>query len=878
MREFIVALMFALLIAAPPRAAADDEAAAQPADLRVTVLDQTGAALVTATVTVIDDAGVPHAVTVDQKGVAQIGGLTAGTVHVKVEAEAFASYDAPLTLKKGANAITVHLPLAGLTEAVVVTEDTSDRSGNSFVTTLSEAEIAELPDDPDELEAMLNQMAGPGATMRVNGFRGGRLPPKNQIRQIRFRMNSYAADNHDAGGFGIDIVTKPGMSDWRGMTNFSFRDESLNARNAFADTLGAEQYRRFGFNFDGPLKRNKTSFAFSSDGNLSYDSQTIVAKASPDSQVVNGQVRRPLDVMNMTARVEHALTDRQTLLVEYQRQDDTRRNLGVGDYNLEPRAYTQENAGNLVRMGLTGLVAPKVSNELKVQFTGAQTDVSSTTDDPAIVVVETFATGGAGRFTNRRSKQLEIENNVDFAVNKRHAVRAGLLFEGFWYHSTELQNGNGTFTFSDLASFQAGRPTTYTQRVGGAPVDFAQYQLGLYAQDDITISKAFTLSLGVRQELQNTLGDRLNLAPRVGFTFVPNKWTFRGGWGIFDDWYDASLYEQTLRVNGINQEEIVILQPGFPDPYAGAAATVLPASIIRDAAGVQMPWLQQASIGVERNWGGLRLQTSYMMQRGFDQLRSRNANAPAPLAGRPDPLVGNVTEIESTGRLDVDRWQVNLNFARPERRQFFGMNYILSRSLNDSNSPLSLPADNYDLDAEWGPSMQDARHRLFAMAGFGLPKGFRMMLNSQFTSALPYNIITGLDTNGDGQTNDRPDGVGRNSARGSASWNLNARLSRAFTFGPPRQGGPGGPGGGPVRINGGGDRRGGGGLGGGPMMMMGGDQNQGRYRVEFYVQAFNLLNHVNYGSYVGNLRSDFFGDPTSAGPARRIEVGMLFGF
>ena len=78
--------------------------------------------------------------------------------------------------------------------------DASDLAGNAFTSSLSEQEIAELPDDPDELEQLLMQMAGPGATMRVNGFRGGRLPPKSQIQSIRFRMNSYAADNHEAGG------------------------------------------------------------------------------------------------------------------------------------------------------------------------------------------------------------------------------------------------------------------------------------------------------------------------------------------------------------------------------------------------------------------------------------------------------------------------------------------------------------------------------------------------------------------------------------------------------------------------------------------------------------------------------------------------------
>src|SRR4029453_17224029 len=119
-------------------------------------------------------------------------------------------------LKKGTTAIIVQLPLAGVKEEVVVTENAEDVRGNAFTSSLSEQEIAELPDDPDELEQVLLQMAGPGATMRVNGFRGGRLPPKSQIRQVRFRMNSYSADNHEAGGFGIDIITKRGKSNWDG--------------------------------------------------------------------------------------------------------------------------------------------------------------------------------------------------------------------------------------------------------------------------------------------------------------------------------------------------------------------------------------------------------------------------------------------------------------------------------------------------------------------------------------------------------------------------------------------------------------------------------------------------------------------------------------
>jgi len=873
MRVPVFALALLLL---PGVARAADEAAVPAAELKVTVVDQTGAALIIARVTIVADAGTPRTLQVDDKGVATFSDLTAGTFTLKAEAESFQSYEGPVTLKKGTNAVTIKLPLAGLTESVVVTEDQNDLRGNSFTSTLSEAQIAELPDDPDELEALLNQMAGPGATMRVNGFRGGRLPPKNQIRQIRFRMNSYAAENHESGGFGIDIFTKPGVDGWRGMTSFGFRDESLNARNAFAPTLGPEQYRRLGVDFSGPLVKGRTSLAVATDLNSSYDSKTIVV-ASPTDAIVNGQVRRPSDIGNATVRVEHALTPKQTMLVEYQRHDDSRENLGVGDFDLPSRAYTRRNGDNVFRTAVNGLIAPKIGNELKVQYQNTNTDVFSINDDPAVVVIDSFTSGGAGQQQNVRNRSLEIDDNMDFSFNKKHALRAGLQAEANWYSTTQLRNGNGTFTFASLNAYDLGLPNTWTQRVGGTPVEFAQYQVGVYVQDDWTINKAFSLSLGLRQELQNTLGDRLNLAPRVGFTWAPSKWTVRGGWGIFNDWYDASVYEQTLFVNGVNQQDVVVLRPGYPDPYIGGIASeTLPPSIIRAISGLAMPHLQQASIGLERTWGDLRVQTSYMIQRGTEQLRSVNANAPVPGSGRPIEQVGNITQIQSSGRADADRLQVNVNFAQPQRRFFMGVNYTLAHAKNFADSPLSLPSNSLDPDADWGPAAQDIRHRVFGMASFGLPFKARAFLNTQFQSAAPYTVITGLDNNGDSVTNDRPAGIGRNSERGSASWNVGGRLSRSFSFGPPRPatGGQGGPPAGPMI------RRGpGGGDGGGPRMMMSAfDPNAGRYSVEFYLQAYNLLNRVNYQNYSGSLRSPFYGEPTSAGPARRIELGMMFGF
>ena len=52
---------------------------------------------------------------------------------------------------------------------------------------------------------------GSGAVFQVNGFRGGRLPSRDEIRQIRFRTNSFSADNHDAGRTQIEIITRPNV-------------------------------------------------------------------------------------------------------------------------------------------------------------------------------------------------------------------------------------------------------------------------------------------------------------------------------------------------------------------------------------------------------------------------------------------------------------------------------------------------------------------------------------------------------------------------------------------------------------------------------------------------------------------------------------------
>ncbi len=134
--------------------------------------------------------------------------LEPGTFTIHVESPGFEPADvAGVRVRAGDNRREVKLKIAKLAETVQVGRDprerASDPRGNAFATVLDQAQIDELPDDPDEMEQMLRDMAGPGSVLRVNGFRGGRLPPKGQIQQIRFRRNMFAADTHEP-GFVVD--------------------------------------------------------------------------------------------------------------------------------------------------------------------------------------------------------------------------------------------------------------------------------------------------------------------------------------------------------------------------------------------------------------------------------------------------------------------------------------------------------------------------------------------------------------------------------------------------------------------------------------------------------------------------------------------------
>jgi hypothetical protein len=582
------------------------------------------------------------------------------------------------------------------------------------------------------------------------------------------------------------------------------------------------------------------------------------------------------DQAGFTLGLEHSLTPNQNLLINFQRSETEGLNQGVGGFNLPERASTRLSDSNQVRFRLQGVIGTTKLNELRVQVNTSGNEALSASGAPTIVVQDAFTRGGAGVNSNSSTERVEIADNFDFTIGK-HQMRAGVLLEGAFYSNFDERNAAGTWTFRTVDDFLAGRAQQFSQRLGTVDTSFSQYQAGFYWSDEFRVHRDVSLGVGVRNEMQSRIDDKLNLMPRVGFTWAPfgsQTSAIRGGYGIFYDWYESSLYDQTLRVDGVSVRDIRL----SCSAVNGFCADVDPLSVQSLASGriqahsdLQMPRVHQASISYDRQLTpAITLQTSYQTLRGENQMRSRNINAPVN-GLRPNPAFGDITQFESTGRSQSDRLTVGTRFRMPFKQGqqpiMFNVNYTFGQVKNHADSATSMPSDSLNPDVDWGPSRQDIRHRVQLQAQVPLLFGVRGSFNLNVSSGVPYNLTTGVDNNDDGVFNDRPEGVSRNSLRGEPTWGLNLNLSRRFAFG-----GLGTP---VTRAA----AQGGGGFGGPGFGGRGqGGPSNARYSMEMFVQAQNILNHVTHTGYTGNLSSPFFGTATSVGAPRDINVGLRFNF
>jgi hypothetical protein len=902
--------------------------AAANGTIRGRVADVAGAVIVGANVSVVGaDNAAARNVQTNQAGEFSIS-LAPGKYVVRVTSPGFAVYENADVNVVAGRAATLDVTLGVTIEETLVTVGdeaavNTDPEANAGAVVLKEAEIEALPDNEEELEAALRALAGPGAgpsggEIFIDGFSGGRLPPRDTIREIRINQNPFSSE-YDRLGFGrIEILTKPGTDKFRGEFEFEFEDESLNSRNPFAANRAPFQVRTIEGNLGGPIIKKRASFFVDFEREDTDNNALINALIlDPNLNVAPFQraVLTPSREFGFSPRVDFQLSETNTLVARYSFERERSENEGLGGFDLLTRGYASRGAEHTFRLTDTAVISGSIINEARFQYIRRRSEQTGADNSPTIRVLDAFTGGGANigsAFSNE--DRFELQNYTSF-IRGRHALKIGARWRRVRLENSSPGNFAGTFTFTSLEQYRnaiqnlpGAFPTQFSIAGGNPAASVEQTDLGLFAQDDWRVNPQLTLSFGLRYEKQTNISDGTNFAPRFGFAYAPGaggqnrpKTVFRGGFGIFYERFGENLTLQARRFNGVNQQQFVVTDPAILDAVVftpGGVSNVptvsqltafaQPQTTRAVAPDLRAPYTMQTAVGVERQLPfKTTFSATFVNARTRRLLRSRNVNA--PIGGvRPNPNAGNVFQYEAAGRFDQSQLIFNARSNFVDGVSLFA-NYAFGRAKSDSDGAGTFPADSYDLSGEYGNAALDIRHRLTVGGNFETPLwGIGLSPFVTFRSGAPFNITTGADANGDALFTERPalaidlsepgivvtpfgafdptpdagDAIiPRNYGRGPEFFLVNLRLTKEFGFGGKKASTP-------RQNQGGGGGRGGGGInspfgGGGGGGQRGGNDDESRFNVEFAVQIRNLFNRTNEGTPVGNLRSPFFGRPVS---------------
>jgi Carboxypeptidase regulatory-like domain len=787
------------------------------------VVDDLGAIVKGVTVTIIGADGKEKNAVSNAQGEFQINGLAPGKYYVRANATKFAPYENPeVEIIAGEKQETIiSMTVAGVQEDVTIdnTNQVNTDADSNANSVLSEKDIEGLPDDPDELEAALRALAGPsagpnGGQFYIDGFTGGRIPPKESIREIRINQNPFSAE-YERLGFGrVEILTKPGSDKLRGQANFNFNDESLNSRNPFAQNRAASQTRVFGGSLSGPVTKGKSSF-FVDVNNRQLDNTAIINATVLNSANVITPFRQELTIptrrFSISPRFDYQINEANTLVARYSFSRNKSENQGVGGFSLPSRASDSSTNEHNVQLTETMVVNAKTVNESRFQYEYNKRQQIGDNSIPTINVSGAFTGGGATVGTNfTNSKRWEFSNFTTTTLGKNalHSIKFGGRIRGINIEDRSEQGFGGSYSFfgggglTSIEQYQqkvAGNtnpiynPNQFTITAGNPIAKVSQFDAGIFFTDDWKVRKDLNLSFGLRYENQTNINSKMNFAPRFGYAWSPGaggakppKTVFRGGAGIFYDRLGENYTLQALRFDGVQQKQFIVnngspllgtavfTATGVTNPLTAAqlgSLAPLTSTIRQVSKDYQSPYTMQGAFGVERQLPfNTTLSTFFIISRNVHLLRARNINAPVcpagtlctPTSPRPDPTKGNIYQYESTGFLNQRQLMFSLNTRIGTKVSLFG-NYRLGWAKADADGggffgggAAAFPAYSYDLSGEYGTSQLGVKNTMFLGGSFQLPFKFRLNPTIIASSGIPFNITTGVDSNLDSLLTERP--------------------------------------------------------------------------------------------------------------------------
>lgn len=828
------------------------QAAAQSGtSLRGVAEDPSRAAVPGAKLTLVNKAtGQTRTAESDNNGRFLFENVSPGSYTLKVQADEFQPFEKDFTVGADPLEVSVKLKIASEEQQVTVSasQDRILPEENADAVKVNDQLIREIPTESQDILPVLSNFLSlatvgtEGVSLVVDGVEVNELDtPTWSIKDVAINRNPYSVEFRRPGKSRIEVTTRqPSRRYFHGGISYYGRNAALDARNFFAQEKPALDRRLWEGGLSGPLAGRGATF-FLSGSHLEDDEDMVVNAFTANGQIVKN-VPTHQDRTNLLGRLDVYATKVHTITALYTLSLQNGRNRGVIGFFLPEQGNGDQEHLHRVEISDQAVVSSNLLNILRLVAKRKTQSAGAPADMPKSVVNGAFTGGPSSTFRRGRETVAELDDTVSYS-HGLHAFRFGGTARAKVLNIFDASNFAGTFEFASLADFNNQTPYVFRMNEGQPNASFVEYEANGFFQDELRIRPDISMLLGVRYDWQSALDDRNDFAPRIALSFAPGrqKTVLRAGAGIFYDRLPESAIDRSTLFESLRMQEVVILNPPYPDPFATGANPA--PSFFRLAPNIRAPYLLDASLGIEQQlWRGALLTVEGQTLRGVHLFRSRNVNAPLPLTGLPPtPNFTNIDQVESSATLRGNA--LNVSFRGQIGKRFHGMaQYTFSHTINDTSGAFSLPADNYDLRPEQGRAEFDRRHRFSFVGSLNLAAGFRFGAALVVSAGPPFNITTGADNNHDSAATDRPAGVGRNTGQGPDLLQLDVRIGKSFRFPRPT------------------------------------NRERASRNLEFNVDAFNILNRTNFNNFVGVQTSPFFGRANSALPPRLIQLSVRYHF
>jgi Carboxypeptidase regulatory-like domain/TonB-dependent Receptor Plug Domain len=468
----------------------------------------------------------------------------------------------------------------------------------------------------------------------------------------------------------------------------------------------------------------------------------------------------------------------------------------------------------------------------------------------------------------------------DWKISRRVTLNLGLRHEIF----TPWKDANG--------GLQQYAPGQQSKRFPSAP-------LGMVFPGDP----------GVPDGLLRT--DWHDFGPRIGVAFDPfgdGKMAIRAGYGIFYSFGFAGLFNSNV-AQPFQIDVTAFGTPSLVDPFKNAGGNpfpaapgkfVLPVTVSWMDQNNRVPYVQQYSLVVERQLArNFSFNAGYVgnVSRHLQEQRDANQaifipgqSTAANVAQRRPIMPGifnNISQALTGANSSYNSLQATLN-RRFARGFTLLANYTYSKTIDtQSSDQQSVGAltfvDSTNMGLDRSVSGLDLRHLFnlsfvyqtpalthWGFAGKYLLGGWQVNGIARFTSGRPFNVTSGVDSNVNGNNNDRPNLIGDPHLDTSRS--KDQKLAQYFNpkaFGPVVTGQNGNVG--RNILYGLGART-------WDMSFFRDFPIHERHKLQFRAELFNIFNHANFANPVAVISNPNAGQILNAGAGRVIQFGLKYSF